>query len=43
LSRGYWPVAGVDLALLVTSVAAFLVTRRLRRRSQAFVAVATQP
>ena len=43
LSRGYWPVAGVDLALLVTSAAAFLVTRRLRRRTQAFAAVAAQP
>jgi uncharacterized iron-regulated membrane protein len=32
LSAGYWPVAGVDLALLATAVLAMLALRRLKRR-----------
>jgi uncharacterized iron-regulated membrane protein len=32
LARGYWPVAGFDLALLVTGGVAALAARRLRRR-----------
>ncbi|MGH8517888.1 MAG: PepSY domain-containing protein, partial [Panacagrimonas sp.] len=35
LSRGYWPVAGVDLVLLAVSTLAFLAARRLRRAAQA--------
>jgi hypothetical protein len=32
ITRGYWPVAGVDLALLSASVCAIAVARRLSRR-----------
>jgi uncharacterized iron-regulated membrane protein len=36
IARGYWPVAGVDIALLVTSALALLVARRLRQRTLSF-------
>jgi uncharacterized iron-regulated membrane protein len=35
ISRGYWPVAGVDLALLASAASAFLASHRLRRRERA--------
>jgi hypothetical protein len=35
LGSRYWPVAGVDLALLAVSVTAFAVARRLPRRAMA--------
>ena len=35
LSTGYWPVAGIDLALLVSAAVAALTARRLRRRERA--------
>jgi uncharacterized iron-regulated membrane protein len=35
LSAGYWPVAGIDLALLATAGLAALAARRLRRRAVA--------
>ncbi|MBL8268318.1 PepSY-associated TM helix domain-containing protein [Steroidobacter sp.] len=33
LSIGYWPVAGIDLSLLVTAVVAVLAANHLRRRA----------
>jgi uncharacterized iron-regulated membrane protein len=42
VARGYWPVAGIDLALLATGAAALLVTRRLRRRARSFAGTAVQ-
>ena len=38
VGRGYWPVAGVDLALLATAAVATLAARRLRRREGATTA-----
>ena len=35
LSTGYWPVAGIDLALLASAVIAFLASRALKRRATA--------
>jgi hypothetical protein len=35
LSNGYWPVAGLDLALLGTSAIAMTAARRMRRREHA--------
>jgi hypothetical protein len=35
LTAGYWPVAGIDLALLATAGLAALAARRLRRRAVA--------
>ena len=32
LGYGYWPVAGVDLALLCSAVIAVIAARRLRQR-----------
>ncbi len=32
LPAGYWPVAGLDLALIVTATIAMLAARTLRRR-----------
>jgi uncharacterized iron-regulated membrane protein len=40
LSRGYWPVAGFDLALLGTAAIALLAARRLRLRDSAVSEVA---
>lgn len=34
ISQAYWPVAGLDCALLFTAVLALLVARRLRRRER---------
>lgn len=34
LSVGYWPVAGVDLFMLVSAVVAILTARRLKRRAR---------
>jgi uncharacterized iron-regulated membrane protein len=34
IARGYWPVAGVDLALLASAVGALLAARRLRSRER---------
>ena len=35
IGNGYWPVAGVDLAILVSSAIAVLAARKLKRRAQA--------
>jgi len=35
ISRGYWPVAGVDLALVVAATLAFTTARKLHRRETA--------
>ena len=35
LAAGYWPVAGLDLALLVAAVLALIAARKLRRREAA--------
>ena len=35
VGEGYWPVAGVDLALLAVGVAAALTVRALNRRAVA--------
>jgi hypothetical protein len=32
LAAGYWPVAGLDLALIVAAIVAMFAARRLRRR-----------
>lgn len=32
IARGYWPVAGVDLALVAVATIAFMTARRLRQR-----------
>jgi hypothetical protein len=34
IGNGYWPVAGVDLSLLVTSSLAVIAALKLRRRSR---------
>ena len=34
IGNGYWPVAGVDLSLLVTSLLAVIAARKLRRRAR---------
>jgi uncharacterized iron-regulated membrane protein len=41
LAQGYWPVAGFDLALLVSAGLAVLAARRLRRRERQAVVPAT--
>jgi len=35
IGNGYWPVAGVDLAILVSSAIAVVAARKLKRRAQA--------
>ncbi|RYY04635.1 MAG: PepSY domain-containing protein [Gammaproteobacteria bacterium] len=34
LSEGYWPVAGLDLSILVSGALAFIAARHLRRKEQ---------
>ena len=34
IGSGYWPVAGVDLAILASALLAVLAARKLRRRAQ---------
>ncbi|HSX49628.1 MAG TPA: PepSY-associated TM helix domain-containing protein [Cellvibrio sp.] len=41
ISAGYWPVAGLDLALLVVAGLAFIAGRHLRRKTQTESATAT--
>ncbi|WCM90428.1 PepSY-associated TM helix domain-containing protein [Acidovorax sp. NCPPB 3576] len=40
IGNGYWPVAGMDLALLASAALAVVAARRLRRRAQGAVAMA---
>ncbi len=41
IGTGYWPVAGVDVALLIVGTMAAVVALRLRSRVQAFAPLAT--
>jgi uncharacterized iron-regulated membrane protein len=43
LSRGYWPVAGLDLSLLAVSALSVAVALRLRRRAEATAEVDSPP
>jgi len=41
ISEGYWPVAGMDLSLLVTAGLSFVAARHLRRKTQTESVAAT--
>ena len=41
LGAGYWPVAGVDLFMLVSGLLALLAARRLNRKQSSVVPVTT--
>lgn len=43
LARGYWPVAGADLVLLLTALIAFAVLRRQARKQKVVAAEETPP
>ena len=43
LARGYWPVAAIDLVLLLTALIAFAVLRRQARKQKTVSAEKTSP